>query len=205
MPSASIKNLTRGLALPIGRALAAVGITANAVTFAGLILAAGCGALLATDRRAGAFACLAGSALCDLLDGAVARARGGGGSIVGAAFDSTVDRYGEALVLAGVLILRVRQDAAAQWFIWLWILALIGSFLTSYVRARAEGLGLRCEVGILERPERLGLMALFPILGGRYAPWVLGALALGGHITFIQRLALVRREMRSRGGGAKGP
>jgi CDP-diacylglycerol---glycerol-3-phosphate 3-phosphatidyltransferase len=199
MPSASLKNFARGFALPVGRALSSIGITANAVTFAGLLFAGGAGVLLGFDRRLAAFACLAGSGLCDLLDGAVARARGGGGSTFGAAFDSTADRYGEALILAGVLLFRIRQGGIDDWFVWLWVLTLVGSFLTSYVRARAEGLGLRCEVGLLERPERLGLMALFPALGPRFAPWILGALALGSHITFVQRLIHIRRTASSKG------
>jgi len=198
MPSTSIKSLARGLALPVGRALAAAGVSANAVTIAGLAFAAGAGWFLSEDRRVAALACLVGSGLCDLLDGAVARARGGNGSVFGAALDSTADRYGEALLLAGVLILRVHQGGAEGWFLWLWVLAFVASFLTSYVRARAEGLGLRCEVGLLERPERLGLMVLFPILGPRFTPWILGALAVGGHVTFVQRLAHVRRSARER-------
>jgi phosphatidylglycerophosphate synthase len=199
MPSYTIKSMARGLALPLGRALSALGISANTVTFAGLLFAGGAGFLLVGDHRVGALACLAGSGLCDLLDGAVARSRGGEGSIFGAAFDSTADRYGEALLLGGVLVRQVHMGIATERFIWLWVGALVASFLTSYVRARGEGLGLRCEVGILERPERLGLMALFPILPLRFAPWILGILALGGHVTFIQRLAHIRHLAKDQG------
>ncbi len=199
MPSPAIKNVTRGIALPAGRALSALGVSANAVTVAGLVFAGGAGFLLAGDHRLGSLACLAGSGLCDLLDGAVARSRGGVGSVFGAALDSTVDRYGEALLLGGVLVRQVRLGVATDPFVWLWIAALTASFLTSYVRARAEGLGLRCEIGLLERPERLVLMALFAVLPARFAPWILGALALGGHVTFIQRLAHVRRLAKKEG------
>lgn len=199
MPNATIKSLTRNLVLPVGRALSALGISANSVTLMGLVFAAGAGLLLAGDHPVGAFACMLGSGLCDLLDGAVARARGSGGSVFGAAFDSTADRYGEALILGGAFVRQLQAGEVTIWFAWLWVGALVASFLTSYVRARAEGLGLRCEVGLLERPERLAFMALFSILPIRFTPWIFGILAVGGHITFIQRLAHVWRITRDQG------
>ena len=201
MPSPLLKERGRGLVQPVGRGLASIGITANAVTFAGLASAAACGVSLALDHWLLALLFLVVSALCDLLDGAVARAGGGTGTAFGATLDSTADRYGEALILAGLLIDGVRRGAG-DWFLWLWVLALASSFLTSYVRARAEGLGLRCDVGLFERPERLALLALLCLLGPRFAPYLLGALALGAHITVIQRLGLVRRV--TRGGGGEG-
>ena len=200
MPSRSLKGAVRAFLGPVGRAVGAIGISANVVTIAGLALAAGSGVLLARGFWRTAFVCLLGSGLCDLLDGAVARARGGAGSRLGAALDSTVDRYGEALVLTGILVHRVQHGAGAP-FMWLWALALTASFLISYVRARAEGLGLRCEVGLLERPERMGLLLVLCLLGPRAAPWILGVLALGGHITFVQRLILVHRAGNRREGG----
>lgn len=200
MPDRSWKEAGRRSIAPVGRGLASIGITANAVTIAGLLFAGGCGIFLAGGRGPIAALFLAASALCDLLDGAVARARGGG-SAFGAALDSTADRYGEALILAGVLI-DASARGASDGFVWLWVGALTGSFLTSYVRARAEGLGLRCEVGLMERPERLVLLGALCLLGPRSVPVLLGVLAVGSHVTFAQRLLLIRRA--SRRGGAAG-
>lgn len=196
MPSLSIKRAVRSLAAPVGAGLARLGISANAVTLFGLILAAACGFFLGRGDYGAGLACLLASSLCDLLDGAVARSRGRTGSPFGAALDSVVDRYGEAMILTGVLVDGVLHRDHGASFVWLWSLALTASFLTSYVRARAEGLGFRCEVGLLERPERLALMGLLCLIGPRSAPWILGALAVGGHITVLQRVLHLRKEAR---------
>ncbi len=200
MPNPWLKDRARGLAAPIGRGISAVGIGPNAITFLGFILSVAAAVMIAGDRWIIAFVTLALASLCDLLDGAVARARGGGGSAIGATLDSTIDRYSEAVVLTGFLIHRLQQGIEV-WFVCLWAAALTASFLISYVRARAEGLGLRCEVGWLERPERLGLLLALCLLGPGSAPWILGLLAIAGHITFIQRIVHVARATRSSRGG----
>jgi phosphatidylglycerophosphate synthase len=160
-------------------------------------MAGACGLALARGAWPLALALLVASALCDLLDGAIARASGRPGSKMGAALDSTVDRYAESLVLGGFLVDQVRRGAG-DLFLWVWVLALTGSFLTSYVRARAEGLGLSCEVGIMERPERMLLLALLCVLGPGAAIWILAILAAGAHVTFLQRLRHIHRLVRSR-------
>ncbi len=196
MPSHSMKRWARNLAAPVGGGLARIGVSANAVTLSGLLFAAACGFFLGRGDYAAGLACLLASSLCDLLDGAVARSRGRGGSPLGATLDSAVDRYGEAMILTGVLVDGVLHRDQGETFLWLWSLALAASFLTSYVRARAEGLGFRCEVGLLERPERLALIGLLCVIGPRAAMWILGALAVGGHITVVQRILHLRREAR---------
>jgi CDP-diacylglycerol--glycerol-3-phosphate 3-phosphatidyltransferase len=202
MPNPAIKKSVRALVRPAGSLLARVGVSPDAVTFAGLAVAAACGYALARGEWGLAFALLLASGFCDLLDGAVARASGRSESKMGAALDSTIDRYSESLVLGGVLIDAVRRGAG-DWLIWVWVLALTGSFLTSYVRARAEGLGIPCEVGIMERPERLALLALLCLLGPSAALWILAILALGSHVTFLQRLLHIQRLARSRERGAR--
>jgi CDP-diacylglycerol--glycerol-3-phosphate 3-phosphatidyltransferase len=196
MPSASLKRWARNLAAPVGTLLARIGISANTVTLSGLLLAIACGFFLGRDNWAAGLACLLASALCDLLDGAVARSRGGSGSPLGASLDSAVDRYGEAMILTGVLVNGIVHRHQGEAFLWIWSLALTASFLTSYVRARAEGLGYRCEVGLLERPERLALLGLLCVIGPRGSIWILGALAVGGHVTVVQRILHLRREVR---------
>jgi len=199
MPSPVLKKWGREVTRPLGKALASIGVTANAVTITGFLLAAGCGYLLARGHGVLAFVFLVASSVCDMLDGAVARAGGETGTPMGAALDSTADRYGEAVILAGALI-SGHNHGHGEWFLWLVVLTMTASFLTSYVRARAEGLGLKCDVGLFERPERLGLLALLCLLGPRFAPYVLGVLALGAHVTVLQRLLLVNRSTRGRGG-----
>jgi CDP-diacylglycerol---glycerol-3-phosphate 3-phosphatidyltransferase len=199
MPSRSVKDLARATALPVGRGLARMGLTADGVTFAGLLFALAVAAALGSGHRIYAVAFLLVSSMCDLLDGAVARARGGG-SMFGATLDSVVDRAGEAAILTGILVVGLR-DGARERFLWIWSAALTASFLVSYVRARAEGLGIRCEVGLLERPERLGLLAIVILAGPRWTEVGLDLLAVLGLFTVLQRLLHVHRVASGRGTG----
>jgi len=188
-----IKTGVRALAAPIGDGLARIGVSADGLTIVGVLAAipAAYGFYLGIGWLAFLFLLI--SALADLLDGAVARAGGKGGTRFGAALDSTLDRYGEGLVFGGILLGLVERGAA-PWLLGLAVLAGLGSYMVSYVRARAEGLGIACEVGILERPERIVLLLALALLGDAGAPWILGLLALLSHQTFLHRLIHVRRE-----------
>lgn len=197
-----IKNLVRGLAAPAGRGLARLGVSADAVTFAGVVVAMGAAWAFYAGHRWLAFGALLASGLCDLLDGAVARSRGGRGTPFGAALDSTLDRYGEGLILGAILARLAHQDEAL-WMQAVALLAGVGSFLVSYVRARSEGLGISCEVGLLERPERLFLLLALALWGDGGRAWILTALALLTHVTFIQRLHRIRSESLRRAAGAR--
>jgi CDP-diacylglycerol--glycerol-3-phosphate 3-phosphatidyltransferase len=134
--------------------------------------------------------------LTDMLDGAVARARGGG-SKWGALLDSSMDRIADGAIFGSVAYwLAVSgRDASAVAA----MLCLVGAFTVSYVKARAEGLGFTCNVGIAERTERLlviGGGALLSVLGVPYALdvalWVLATLCA---VTVGQRLYAVRRQV----------
>src|SRR3972149_42271 len=94
------------------------------------------------------------SGTLDVVDGAIAR-KGGAASRRGAFIDSVVDRYGECAVFAG-LALHFRGD----WAFWVVLAAFFGSLMVSYTRARAEGLGVECRVGLMQRAER------YVVLGG---------------------------------------
>ena len=209
---ASVKNAMRGLLDPLAAGLERAGATPLAVTVAGLLVSLAGAVFVARGRmRAGALLLLAGG-LCDVLDGSLAR-RMGRTSVFGAFIDSTIDRVTEiaffgALVVhfsragAGPLF-RVEAPApgAASWDprIVLLLAALAGSFLTSYTRARAEGLGLECRVGFIERPERVGILVAGLLAGVVVLDAAILALALLTMATAAQRIAHVRRIAAGRG------
>ena len=189
-----IKQKSRRLLDPLARFLANVGVRPDTLTWIGLIGSAAAGALLAFGQfRAAALALLVG-ALCDMLDGGVARVSGSM-TRYGAFLDSTVDRAAEMLLFAGLLVHFVRTDGSSLYPL-LTFLAAGTSFLVSYTRARSEGLGVPCSVGWMERPERLVLLLIAVTFGVgpvRVALWILFVLTLW---TTVQRMLHVRRETR---------
>ena len=221
-----LRTLAHALLDPLVSAAIRIGLTANGLTVLGLGLSAGAGlAFFDGHSRLGALLLLV-AGLCDILDGQVAR-RSGGETRFGAFFDSTLDRLSEALVLLGILgfcfrnlaalVLdpaRVVEQAEAGLYPATWavvgvtaMLALTGSFLVSYTRARAEGLGLECKVGWFERPERLTLLIL---AGAAKVFWAMSGalllLALFSFVTAAQRVAYVWKLTRTRDdAGPSGP
>jgi CDP-diacylglycerol--glycerol-3-phosphate 3-phosphatidyltransferase len=180
------KERFRALARPLSSALVRANVHPNVLTFLGLALAGVSAVLLAAGRfRWGALFFLAGG-LFDMLDGAVARAAGKG-SPFGAFLDSTVDRYAEILPYLG-LAFAFRDDR----LFYLPFLAITGSLMVSYARARVEGLGGSCRVGLLERPERIVLLFLGLILGPLALKVSLVLLAVGSHVTALQRMLHAR-------------
>ena len=184
---------------PVVRGLVRAGVTADAVTLTGTLGAVVSAAFLIGTGHLfwGAFAVTV-FVLLDMLDGALARARGGG-SVFGAVLDSTGDRAADAAIFA----------ALAWWFsgggdnrliVLLALLCLVLGVLTSYVKARAEGMGLRVEVGVVERTERLILVLVgtgFDGLGIPYALHVcLWVLLVGSAVTVAQRFGAVRTGSR---------
>lgn len=136
----------------------------------------------------------------DILDGKVAR-RGAGASRRGAFLDSVMDRYAEFFGYAGLVVFF-----ADDWRQWAAILAIVGGMMVSYTRARAEGLGVRCEVGLLQRPERfvlLGFGSIFSSIlehvvgGGDHVLLTITivVLAILSHITAMQRIVHVGRAL----------
>jgi len=167
-----LQKLIYNVINPLIKAMIKIGITPNIVTFTGFLgncLAAFLfinAAFMATDAMTwigwgGLVLILSG--LFDMMDGRLARL-GNMSSAFGAFWDSTLDRYSELISLGGL---------AAFWFtvgesIWgvVTMLALIGSIMVSYVRARAEGLGLDCKVGFMQRPERVVALSIGAIVSG---------------------------------------
>jgi CDP-diacylglycerol--glycerol-3-phosphate 3-phosphatidyltransferase len=140
------------------------------------------------------------SGVCDMLDGRVARTAGTT-SKFGAFYDSTLDRVGESALFAGVALFFVRGGVSPRlvpWAVGAAIAALAAGLLVSYARARAEGLGLDCKVGIAQRAERiLGLGAPTLVFGagpgGLLLFVIVSVLAAIAAITVVQRIVHVHR------------
>lgn len=190
---------------PIARALLRVGVSPNAVTVAGTV-----GVLIGAIGFGARGQFLAGvvivtlSALTDLLDGTMARLSGGT-SRFGAFLDSSMDRVADAAIFGAVTYwLAVNGD---RWGAVAGLICLTAGQIVSYVKARAEGLGLTCNVGLAERPERLITVGVGGLLSGLGLSWGLPAalwvLAVLSVITVGQRIAHVyRQDRRSRPGRA---
>jgi CDP-diacylglycerol--glycerol-3-phosphate 3-phosphatidyltransferase len=183
---------------PVVRPLASIGVTPNMLTVLGLAGNA-VAAYFAAEGEfiwAGVLVLLA-SAL-DMYDGALARATGQA-TPFGAVFDATLDRISEALVLFGLLVYF--SDRGGQTEELLAFVAVVGSILVSYVRARAEVIGLTLREGAFTRFERVALMGAGLVVAGiagddgiiTYVLWILAALA---SFTVLQRLAMVWLKSR---------
>jgi CDP-diacylglycerol--glycerol-3-phosphate 3-phosphatidyltransferase len=142
------------------------------------------------------------TALFDVLDGTVAR-RTNRSSTFGAFYDSTLDRIADGVVLGGLAVFfATRGGTANVVMVVISILGIIGSFVTSYTRARAEALGFDAKVGVLQRPERVVLLsapqAFFGLaLDGLVLSSIIVVLTVTAWITAAQRIAAVYRAARS--------
>src|SRR5262249_21879065 len=192
---------------PAVTALARTPITPNMITVIGVVgMSAGALTLFPTGHLfAGTMVCTF-FVLSDMLDGALARIKGSSGSF-GAFLDSTLDRIADASVFGGITIWLAtgghsRLLAAVALF------CLVAGLLVSYARARAEGLGIKCDVGIAERTERLLIGLVAAGLAGLGVPYVLPAglwvLAAASAFTFGQRILAVRREAAAAGAAGAG-
>jgi CDP-diacylglycerol--glycerol-3-phosphate 3-phosphatidyltransferase len=193
---AAVRPLVGRVVAPVVTRLARAGVTPDAITLAGTVGAVAAAVLLIGTGHLwwGAFTVTV-FVLLDMLDGALARARGGG-SVFGAVLDSVGDRAADAAIF-GALVWWFAGPGDNRLLVLLALLCLVLGVLTSYVKARAEGVGLRCDVGVVERPERLVLVLVgtgFTGLGIPYALHVgLWLLLAGSAVTVAQRFAEVRR------------
>lgn len=176
---------------PLIRLFSRWGLSPNAFTIAGVIIT-GIGAtafMMGYIRMAGIFVLLGG--LCDTVDGLLARLSGKD-SRFGALFDSTIDRYAEFIMFCGIAAYFFYIDdfktAAAA------LLALCGSFMVSYSRARSESLGFEAKTGLMQRPERvvlIGLGAIIHINAFILAIWLV---AIFANYTAMQRIRLAHKQ-----------
>ena len=199
MLGVSARPMVAKVVAPVIGWLARSGVTPDAITITGTVGAvAGAAGLIATGQLFwGAFTVTV-FVLLDMLDGALARARGGG-SVFGAVLDSTGDRAADAAIF-GALIWWFSGGGDNRLLVLLALLCLVLGVLTSYIKARAEGVGLSCDVGVVERTERLILVLVgtgFLGLGIPYALHVaLWILLVGSAVTVGQRFLAVRRAGR---------
>ena len=190
------KNLAFYITRPVVQLLARTGITPNTITWLGLLIAIGAGVLVGIGEPfAAGFVVLVGG-FFDIIDGALARSTDRT-SRFGAILDSTLDRAGEAVVLLGLLVYYTREQSTTGVVVVgiVWLMSL----LVSYIRARAEGMGLECETGIFTRAERVILLALGLLLSqiNDALLIVLTIIATLSFLTVVQRLRHVWRQTKT--------
>lgn len=180
------------------------GVSPNAITTFGTVATIIGGGFYARGHIVLAGWIVGLSAICDLIDGSVAR-KSGQTSVFGAFYDSTLDRVADGAVLGGLALYFARNgvhheipDYMSTPMVSVLLLGILGSFLTSYTRARAEGLGIDAQVGMLPRPERIVLLsapqAFFGLaLGGWVLISICVLLTVTAWITVVQRVVYVYR------------
>ena len=188
---------------PAARFLVRIGITANMVTFTGFLLNGIAAVCLGYGQLIAAGVLMIVGGALDFIDGSVARARPIRDRS-GALLDSVIDRYSEvALFVGAVVFFYLRRSILG---ITLVVVTMAGSLLVSYVRARAEGLQIECKVGLMQRPERIALLAVGLIADAIFSAYwrptnlllliVFGILALTTQWTAFHRLIYAFRELK---------
>ena len=192
------------LLAPVVDLLVRRGVSPNAITTFGTVATIIGGGFYARGHILLAGWIVGLSAICDLLDGSVAR-KSGRTSVFGAFYDSTLDRIADGVVLGGLALFFARNgvhhaipDYMSTPMVSVILLGILGSFLTSYTRARAEGLGIDAQVGMLPRPDRVVLLSapqafFWLALGGWVLIGICILLTVTAWITVIQRVAFVYR------------
>lgn len=176
------------------KGLARTGISPDFLTWTGFLITLGAGALIITEHFFAAGFTVLAAAFFDMLDGALARTTDRVTKF-GAVLDSTLDRLSESALLLSLMIVYASDGSIPG--VALVGLALIFSLMVSYIRARAEGIGLECTVGIFTRTERVVVLVLGLLLSQiEYALIIaLGIIVAFSFITTIQRVLHVRRQL----------
>lgn len=189
-------TLSRAL-MPIARTLARWKVTPNVITTVGTVgVVAGALAFYPRGQLFWGTIVIAAFVLFDMLDGAVARVTGTGSSW-GAFLDSTMDRVADGAIFSG-LVLWFAGKGDSQPLAAVALFCLVAGGIVSYAKARAEGLGYTCNVGIAERSERLVVVLVGAGLDGLGVPYALPValilLAVASAVTVVQRFAVVRKQ-----------
>jgi CDP-diacylglycerol--glycerol-3-phosphate 3-phosphatidyltransferase len=178
-------------------AVGRVPLTPNQVTVVGLVLTVVAASLAALGQLRWAGVVLIFAGTCDILDGALARSTNKSYAY-GAFLDSTLDRYSEGAIYLGLAAYFVSAGGPLQeWLVLATLAALAGSFLVSYVRARAQSLGFTCDSGLFARPERVVVTVIGLIFGGVVLYAVVFLLAVLTNLTALQRIREVWLQGRA--------
>ena len=197
---------------PVGDLFARAGIHPNVLSIAGLLLSVAAGVIYCHGSFFWAAWVVVLAGICDTLDGRIAR-QTNKKSDFGAFFDSTLDRYSDMFLFIGLAyyfaggrpFLMTLQGSGTQavspWTVIAIVFAIAGSFMVSYTRARAEGLGLECKAGMMQRPERITLLVIGSLLGSLPAVGVLLlqltllVLAVSTNLTAAYRIMFIKNRM----------
>ena len=174
---------------PLARIARKTPFSPNVVSLAGFLVTIAASYVLISDLMTGGILVLAGG-FFDMFDGVVARVNNKRTKF-GAFLDSVLDRYSDSFILLAIAWNLGTHDNHTG--VLLCLISLVGAFLVSYVRARAEGLGEQCQYGLMERPERLILISFGAITGLIYP--VLWILVILTHFTVFQRIYYVNKRM----------
>ena len=188
------RYLNRPLSRPVARALSHTPAAPNVLTATTLLVAVVSAGMLAAGWNIAGGIAIQVVSVAEGVDGELARLKNMA-TRFGAVFDSTLDRYAEGLLFMGLSAYFARKRDYLK--VALCGAAINGSFMVSYVRARAEGLGLDCKVGLLTRMERVFII-LAMLITGLVVPglWIL---VVGTHLTVIQRVWYVYRTLKQQG------
>jgi CDP-diacylglycerol---glycerol-3-phosphate 3-phosphatidyltransferase len=188
--NAHFRSTTDRVVVPIARGMAALRLTPNAITTAGLLgTLGGMGVLLAGRPVLGGWI-VAASCVLDAFDGTVARLTNRQ-TAMGAFYDSVADRVSDATIFAACAWVAREEPVVFTGV----MIALATALITSYIRAKAESLGWDATVGIIERPERIAI--ILPAVGYGFLGVGAWLLAVGGLVTIVQRLVAVARQARA--------
>lgn len=188
-----VRRHAEALMSAVGR----VPLTPNQVTLVGFSLTVVASGLAAFGQLRWAGIVLIFAGTCDILDGALARSTNASYPY-GAFLDSTLDRYSEGAVYIGLAAYFLTIGGPLQrWLVLATLAALAGSFLVSYVRARAQSLGFSCETGLFARPERVVVTVIGLIVGGVVLYGVVFLLAILTNLTALQRIREVWLQGRA--------
>lgn len=188
------------------RLLSKTPIKPNIITWLGFMVTVGAAALIATEHLLAAGFVVLVAGFFDILDGALAR-RTNRTSQFGAVLDSTLDRLSDAVLLLGILVLFLFTEensalfilVSKEWAVLVVGLTLLGSLMVSYIRARAEALGLDCQVGLFTRAERVVVLALGLLLSQINHALIIALLVIlaFSFFTVSQRLLYVWRHTKN--------
>jgi CDP-diacylglycerol---glycerol-3-phosphate 3-phosphatidyltransferase len=203
MFSRRIQQRARYLVTLIMKPLSGLGVTPNTLTVIGLLLSILTAIVIAQGFLFAGGLLVLFAGIFDMFDGAMARVRNAA-TTFGAFLDSTLDRYSEGIILFGLLYYALQHPGLQDplwpvpheqtWMIAFTYIAMVGSLMVSYTKARAEGLGLECKTGLLARPERVIILAIGLLTNTGI--WALALLAVFSNVTAVERIFSVWRTTR---------